>query len=456
MALPNKLFEYLQARLPLVVSDVPAMASFVREHGIGDVYVTGDAVDLAKAALRVLDSAADLRRPFDVPGFVERFSWEPQADVLRGVYAELLGPLDEVGPDLPMTIVRNRKAEGTFVEIGPANMAGQAWEWARALERAQAATRAEALVVDAGLKYPVDVEVTADQFARDNAWQQERQRTALDTWTHAVFEAGRPLLGTLHGKDFVADAALLERHGIRTAMVLHGSEIRSPRRHRILYDHSPFRDTREPFFDLLQQKADQLAPLIAKYDGPKLVTTHDLFDEVPEARWLPVCIDHERWALADTPLERERPVVVHIPSNPMLKGSALIEPAVQELHDKGLIEYRRLEKVPPAHMPAVLADADVVLDHFVMGNYGVLSIQAMAMGRVTVCHVHERVRARAPQELPIVEADPSSIGEVLERIVHERSWAQTCAARGRDFTTRWHDGRASADVLADVLGLEKQ
>lgn len=456
MALPNKLFEYVHARLPLVVSDVPAMAGFVRDHGLGEVYRTADATDLARAARLVLDRADSLRPAFS-DALLAEFSWEPQADALRELYRRLLpGRVHEPGQLLPpLSLEESRREEPAtpFVAIGPANMAGQGWEWARALERAVPGLAAESLAVDAAFRFRSDEAVDARTFTRDRQWQLTRERRALATWTHAVFEAGRPLLGTQNGTTFVADAALLAREGITVALVHHGSELRSPRRHRALYEHSPFHDRTVPLFELLQRKVDELAPLVAAFEGPKLVSTPDLLDELPEATWLPVVVDHTIWVPGEAPLQRTRPVVVHAPSNPALKGSALIEPAVQALHDKGLIEYRRLDGVAPERMPAVLAEADVVLDHFVIGNYGVLTVQALAQGRVTVGHVHPRVRDRLPEPLPVIEATPGDLGEVLERIVAERSWAQGVAAQGPTYSRRWHDGTHSGHVLARSLGL---
>ena len=60
-ALPNKLFEYLHAGLPLVVADAKLMADFVRRNGLGEVFRSGDAVGLAGAVRTVLES--DLPRP---------------------------------------------------------------------------------------------------------------------------------------------------------------------------------------------------------------------------------------------------------------------------------------------------------------------------------------------------------------------------------------------------------
>ncbi len=85
-ALPNKLFEYLHARLPLVVSDARLMSDFVRRNNLGGVFRSGDPSDLARAIRQVLkvppsaDHLGDLAR---------EFSWQGQEDAVLSLYAEL-------------------------------------------------------------------------------------------------------------------------------------------------------------------------------------------------------------------------------------------------------------------------------------------------------------------------------------------------------------------------------
>ncbi len=55
MAMPNKLYEYLHAGLTLVVSDARAVAEFVHVHGVGEVFRSGDAVDMARAIRAALE-----------------------------------------------------------------------------------------------------------------------------------------------------------------------------------------------------------------------------------------------------------------------------------------------------------------------------------------------------------------------------------------------------------------
>jgi len=86
MALPNKLFEYLHARLPLVVSDARLMADFVRRNDLGAVFRSGDARDLARAIRQVLDVPPSVDHLGDL---AKEFAWQQQEDGVLSVYAEL-------------------------------------------------------------------------------------------------------------------------------------------------------------------------------------------------------------------------------------------------------------------------------------------------------------------------------------------------------------------------------
>lgn len=87
--LPNKLFDYLHAGLPVVVSDVRASRELTESLGFGEPFRAGDAADFARAARLVLEQPERYRA---AAGALERYSWEAQGERLLDVYASLLGP----------------------------------------------------------------------------------------------------------------------------------------------------------------------------------------------------------------------------------------------------------------------------------------------------------------------------------------------------------------------------
>jgi glycosyltransferase involved in cell wall biosynthesis len=463
VALTNKQFEYLHAGLPLIVSDCVAQAAFVREHGVGAVHRADDPADLARVAREVLDNKAKYVAAVSQVGLRERFSWEQSEQVLHGVYKSLLPALavPDVAslPAFPTLIERPFRVDRggrSLLAIGPTNMAGQGWAWGRAVERMYADVDVEVFTLQREkLNFQADVVIDPKDFAHSARWQLRWAQHLRTEATHVLMEAGRPVMGRLNGSTFAADVEPLRQAGIKVGLVFHGSEIRDPRRHAERYPWSPFRDPKEELTARLQRQLEELAPLVAAFDGPKFVSTPDLLDDVPDATWMPVVIDLDVWTQGDEPLSRPRPLVVHAPSNRALKGTELIEPVLHDLVDRGLIDYQRIEGVPPAEVPAMMRGADIVLDHFGIGNYGVVTCEAMASGRVSISHIHDRVRDRVPEPIPTIEATPDTLGAVIEKVLDDRDAARATAAAGPAFVRKWHDGRRSAAVLADFLGHPK-
>jgi glycosyltransferase involved in cell wall biosynthesis len=86
IALITKFFEYSQARLPVVVSDVRAMASMVRQTGQGEVFPAGDLDGYVAAVTAVLSDPRRYRAVYDATGLLDEWTWEAQAQVLAEVY----------------------------------------------------------------------------------------------------------------------------------------------------------------------------------------------------------------------------------------------------------------------------------------------------------------------------------------------------------------------------------
>ncbi|WP_436790988.1 hypothetical protein [Yinghuangia sp. YIM S10712] len=373
--------------------------------------------------------------------------WSERCEAAYQPYVDAFAPTahDKAG--------RTAGPEGVVVGVGPTNMAGQGYEWARAVERKLSGVRAETFSLSSGntFGFAADRSISTDDWL-SRTWQLGQLAYVLDNFTHVLAECAMPPFGRLNGPWANFDLAELDAAGIAVALAFHGSEIRDPAAQRARVPFSPF-DPAHELTRALQSKVDRLAPVVRAMDVPKFVSTPDLLHDVPDATWLPVVVDPDLWATDTKPLERERPVVVHAPSSPFTKGTGLIEPVVERMHDAGLIEYRRIKGVPHAEMPALLADADIVLDQFVFGSYGVMSVQAMAAGRVTVCYLHDSVAEHLPADVPIVNADPDTLGAELERILAERDEAGRLAARGPAYVRENHDGGRSARVLADFLGV---
>ncbi|MDQ0725927.1 glycosyltransferase [Microbacterium sp. W4I20] len=326
------------------------------------------------------------------------------------------------------------------VLIGPANHAGQATRWARALEDAVEGLGARSFAVETRFGFPADAVVVDRVFQNSARWQRSQMRAARG-FTHLLVESVRPPFGRLARRDLRKQLALLPAD-VRVAFVCHGTDVRSNRRPS---------DTLTPTERQTDRIAARHRALLAELDRPTFVTTPDLLDDMPDAVWLPVVVDVGRWEVGERPAAA-RLRVVHAPSRSAVKGTALIEPIARALHEEGVIDYRPLSGVPHADMPGVLRDADVVLDQFVLGSYGVAACEAMAAGAVVVGHVtpsvRERVHAATGRTLPLVESTPETLDAVLRGLADDVEERERLAAAGRMFVHEVHDGRVSAEILS--------
>ncbi|MDO5677578.1 MAG: glycosyltransferase [Propionibacteriaceae bacterium] len=88
LALPNKLFEYLHARLPLVHADATAMTLFTRREGTGDVFTSGDLGGYVRAVERMLEA------PVEADLLAEKaaeYTWQSLEPQVLGLYDRLTG-----------------------------------------------------------------------------------------------------------------------------------------------------------------------------------------------------------------------------------------------------------------------------------------------------------------------------------------------------------------------------
>ena len=351
-------------------------------------------------------------------------------------------------PTAPATKIR--------LYIAPVNFAGQGYRWARASELLPGVGAVSMQYrSDRDYGFPSDNAVPVRVFRNSRRWQQTQFDAVSSGFSHVIYEAGRPIFGELYGLSPLREIEALRQLGARVAMLSHGSDLRLPSRHREIDEWSPFHEKEWVDIPVLEDKALRHRELLSRVGAPVFVSSPDLLLDWPDAHWLPTVVDVANWRCEDLPLERARPVVVHAPSRSVVKGSDLIEPVMRNLHDEGLIEYRRVEGVPAAQMPALYRSADIVLDQFRVGNYGVAAVESMAAGRLVVAHTHEQVRdhvvASYGLPVPIVQATVDSLESTVRGIVADRDRYRAIASSGPGFVHLVHDGRASAEALRPFL-----
>jgi glycosyltransferase involved in cell wall biosynthesis len=93
LCLPNKLFEYAAAGVPILASDVPVIAAVVRGEGLGEVVAPADPRAIAAGLERLLQPQRWKLVAERVSGFAAAHDWGGEACALTGVYERAVGEL---------------------------------------------------------------------------------------------------------------------------------------------------------------------------------------------------------------------------------------------------------------------------------------------------------------------------------------------------------------------------
>ncbi|HET6262540.1 MAG TPA: glycosyltransferase [Chloroflexia bacterium] len=184
------------------------------------------------------------------------------------------------------------------------------------------------------------------------------------------------------------------------------------------------------------------------------VSTPDLLAFVPGAHLLPGPVDLAKWAPRGGRREvisYAHPVrIVHGPTNRAVKGTKYLLDAVQRLKSAGYpVEIDLLEGLPHEQIHALTEQADIAVDQLMIGAYGTFSVEMMARGLPVVCRIREDLRRFYPPDLPVINAEPGSIYDVLESLITQpERWADL-GRRGIEYVQREHEmHRVAARALS--------
>lgn len=359
-----------------------------------------------------------------------------------------------------------RRGSAPEILIGAANSAGQATTWSKALRASGSLAKSLRIAADDDPGwYSTDIRLERAAWRTYSGRIELAKKIAAD-YDAVLLESLRPLFAIRAKNDFSAirakdDLKLLARVGLKAALVFHGSDIRDTQAHAAREEFSPYRNPIDPqILKKLQERAETtrtVAQELGRAGYPLLVTTPDLFIELPTATWLPIAIDFETFAnagKASPAFTESGPLrVLYQPSRGWLKSHELIEPVLHNLEHEGLIRLVPNDPVEHSKMPARIASADIVIDRF-DGITGVLTAEALACGRAVIANVAPWAHVRAEVVAPVHHATPATLGNVLRALANERQQVSAAVDSNREFVHTWHDGRISAERIKSALQLK--
>jgi glycosyltransferase involved in cell wall biosynthesis len=181
----------------------------------------------------------------------------------------------------------------------------------------------------------------------------------------------------------------------------------------------------------------------------RVVGSYDAARWVPDAEVIPPGVDLT--ALDPVPPPRDdAPVFVHAPSSRARKGTEHFVRACEELG----VELEIVEGLHHHEARRRYERADVVLDQLNAGWYGMLAIEAMALGKPVVTFLHDEATRRTEEAfglaVPIVRANREDLVGTLRPLAESAAERRRIGAESRAYAERVHDLERVADRLLDL------
>ena len=214
--------------------------------------------------------------------------------------------------------------------------------------------------------------------------------------------------------------------------------------------------------DYYTPEADQwkrrMIAKISRYADRIFYLNPDLAVSLPEsAEFLPYAhVDLRDWLPVNPGRGAGPPLVVHAPFRRGVKGSDYVIEAVRRLQEEGIpVDFVLLEGKTRKEARRLFERADLLVDQLILGWYGGIAVELMALGKPVVCHIRESdmgvLPAEMRAELPIIRATTETVYDVLKEWVTERrSELPEVGRRGRAYVERWHDPVKIAEGLKSV------
>ena len=146
---------------------------------------------------------------------------------------------------------------------------------------------------------------------------------------------------------------------------------------------------------------------------------------------------------------------MHSPTNKAAKGTKYILEAFEKLKRRYKdVELLLVEGVPHSKVRELYAQADVAIDQLLCGWYGGVAVEMMALGKPVVCYIREEdlkfIPSQMKDDLPLVNANPNTIYEVLSRLVEQQDQLHLIGERSRAYVERWHDPMKIAERMKEA------
>lgn len=179
-----------------------------------------------------------------------------------------------------------------------------------------------------------------------------------------------------------------------------------------------------------------------KYVNKQFVCAPYLSEFVPNSQVLPLGINLLNYSFIPLKNKNTKLKFLHAPTSRGNKGTDYIIRATNKLLEEGYIfDFDLVENITHKKLKDKYAECDVFIGQILSGWYGTAEIEAMAIGRPTICFYREEYLKYIEygSKIPLINANPTNIYFVLKDILEQKYDLEEIGKRSRQFVEEIHD-----------------
>lgn len=194
-----------------------------------------------------------------------------------------------------------------------------------------------------------------------------------------------------------------------------------------------------------RQKITQIFSLVDEV----VVGSYALTPLAPKSKVINKAIDLEKASYVGLDPQKKIPLIVHVPTNRLIKGTDEIIKTMQGLKKENL-KFKFILVENKAHREALeyLKKADIIIDQIKIGYYGTLAVECMALGKPVVCYL--RPELNDLPDCPIVNANSITLYRQLKKLILNPALRTEIGRKGRNFVEKHHDSLKIARQFIDL------
>jgi hypothetical protein len=135
-----------------------------------------------------------------------------------------------------------------------------------------------------------------------------------------------------------------------------------------------------------------------------------------------------------------------------VKGTDVLLAACDDLKSLGFdFDVRLVERVARREALQIYRNADIVVDQFCMGAYGLFALEAMALGKPVLCYLDHETLSEPVWNHPFVNTHQENIRRVLAVLLSSPTLRERLGRAGRASIERFDSVEASRCPFREII-----